>query len=797
MTADFAYDVRHGFRRLLKKRLFSAAVVLTLGISIGVNVAVFSLANRLLVSGLPYADSARLALAGGLPLVTFIRSPASFNDWKSDSYLLDDGALYAVGETTLLADPEPIALHVAHVTSNLFKILGTVPTVGRTFSPEEEDPKSAKVAMVSERLWRNQFGADKSISGKTLKLNNEDHTIIGVVPAIYGFPVGADVWTPTGHNLRAWARSHAVGSTVLVRMKPMATVAQVDAQQRGWLQNHQLLDQQTDHADAEALVQPLESQFIGELKWPVLLLIGAVALVLLIGCANVSNLIIVDSIMRDHEFAVRRAVGMTTGRFFRQLVAEQFLISMLGGFTGLVLAYCSLPYLKEYLPEKWPEFALVSIDARGFVFTLAVSMLVGGVVGLLPGCAVAKRLDTVALQIGGRGSEPPSRKRWREALVCAETGLAMVLLVLAALFIQTLRDLIAVDCGFRPGNVLVASVARRNANDRELAGSQAFYVEVLARLRSLEGVLAVGGVDYLPARDEIAILKDVRQIPAETDPSSLQVSARSVAPGYFEAMGIPLVAGREFSELDDRSHQQVVIVDQKLTDKLWSGLNPIGRRISLDFDVTAVVVGIVGAVRAQGPQSEPLLEMYRPLTQSSPPAVFNFVVRTSVTPTALASQVRSLIRSNDPNQPVEIATMESYLARKLKRPRGIAGLLGVLSGLGLLLAVVGISGLVSYSVTTRTREFGIRLALGESPMRLFLRAVSSGLRPVLPGVVLGCLLASAAAKLVQSELFGVKSTPAITLSVTAISLLCASALAGIFGGRRAASLDPMTALHEE
>ncbi|MGH9763835.1 MAG: ABC transporter permease, partial [Blastocatellia bacterium] len=369
---------------------------------------------------------------------------------------MTDATLYSVGESALLGGAEPQRIHVANVSANLFDVLGVKPRAGRTFLPVEENSKQVYVAVISERLWRSQFGADSSVIGKSIEMNSDRYTIIGVAPAACEFPAGTDVWTPTAHSMRAWIRSHAVSSTILGRMKPGVRVPQLDAQQRVWLQN-QPQDKAGALSPSGPLVQSLVTLLIGDLKRPVLLLFGAVILVLLIGCANVASLTIADSIGRRHEFAIRLAVGMTPGRLFRQLVTEHFLVGFVGGLAGLVVAYVSLPYFKTYLPQDWPTFARVSIDGRVLVFALGISALAGLIVGLSPFWRAAKNLDAGNTVSGSRTTETRSSRRWREALVSAETGLALILLISGALFIQTFRNLLNTQYGFKPSNVLVAT----------------------------------------------------------------------------------------------------------------------------------------------------------------------------------------------------------------------------------------------------------------------------------------------------------------------------------------------------
>jgi putative ABC transport system permease protein len=801
---DVTHDVRYCIRRLIRKPVFTLTLILTLGLSIGVNVAVFSLVSSLLVNGLPYKNGDRLVLLSHLPISDFEDSVAAFDSWKSESNLLEDAALYDVGQSTLLGGLAPQQLDVSNVTANFFEVLGVSPVAGRGFLQDEQGPGRTNVVVISEGLWRSQFGGDVAALGKTVVLNGRGHLLVGVVPANGRFPSGVDAWTPTAHVADVRKASNATGLYILGRIRPFATIAQADAQQHAWMHAHHL-DKNDDggipdwlQAAATPVVQSLQSGLTGSLKRPVLLLFGAVILVLLIGCTNVANLVLADSNVRDHEFTIRQAVGMTAGRLLRQLITEQLLTGILGGLVGLGMAYLSLPYLKTYLPKYWPEFATVLIDSRVLIFAFLISLLIGVIMGLAPVWRLAKRLG--ALAQGSRASEGPARRLSRELLVLLETSMALVLLVSAALFIQTFRNLLATDYGFKPQNVLSVSIWRPRTTPQETAASRMFYAEIFSRLPLLGGVQAVGGVDYLPIRPGTTnYFQEATTIPPQSDRPAIVVSSLVIAPGYFRAMEVPLLEGRGFDDHDDQSHERVAIIDRTVANQLWPGLNPIGRQISLADSGVVRVVGISGNIRLFGPGSMSIPEVYRPLAQSQPPRVFSFVLRaTSGTESRnLAQEMRSVIRTVDANQPADVATMDSYISEQLQRPRGIMALLTVLSGVGLVLAVVGLYGLVSYSVTSRMREFGIRIALGESSGSIFLRSLSGAMRAVLPGVLLGILLSLVASRLLQSELFGVKATDAFTFVAITLLLVCTALLASAIAARPATAVDPVNALREQ
>ncbi|HKV40642.1 MAG TPA: ADOP family duplicated permease [Blastocatellia bacterium] len=790
-------DTKYGVRRLANKPAFAFTIILTLGLSIGVNIAVFSLANALLIKGLPYGNASRLVLLNWLPIGEFSQSRAAFDKWKSESDLIQDAAFYGVGSTTLLGEGEPKRFHLANVTANLFEVLGIRPRAGRLFLPEDAREGQPGVAIISEHLWQSLYSANKSMLGRGIRLNGETYTLIGVVPAGSEFPAGTDVWTPNVYSPSALDSSHAVFTSVLGVIKPGATIAQVDAQQRAWLHGRQL-DQTYDPAQyvSNPVAQGLRVALVAGLDRSVILLFGGVMLVLLIGCANVMALVLVDSGVREHEFSVRRALGMSTGQMVRQLIVEHVLIGVLGGLTGAVMAYLSLPYLRTYLPTDWPEFAGISLDGQVLGFGLCISIFTGMIVALAPVLRLSRGRRGLAPQAGARVTESRAGRFAREAIVCVETALATVLLVAGSLFIRTLKNLVTADCGFKTDGVIALTVSRDVTTPQSAAATLTFYRAMLDRLRSMPGVGACGGVDYLPARQDFQIVVQASSAPAVVGAIPITADLEVAAPGYFRAMGIPLLGGRDFEDSDDSSRGPVTIIDRGLADKLWEGRNPIGRKVSVDNGPPLEVIGVAGQIRTFGPIPEPMPGMYRPLAQSRPDQ-FSFVVHCSGPLKPIMSQIGSALRATDPDQPLEVATLESYVSRWSQRSRGIAGLLGILSGLGLTLATIGVYGLVSNSIASRTREFGIRIALGEQGRRILIRSVSGAARAIIPGLVLGAVLARVTGRVFASELYGVEPTSKATLGGICLLMVVVAGIASLLAARWALILDPIVVLRQE
>ncbi|MGH9825732.1 MAG: ABC transporter permease, partial [Blastocatellia bacterium] len=594
VIADTVNDVDYCLRRLLKRPVFALTLVFTLGLSIGANIAVFTLVNSLLVRALPYSHPERLVLISDLSPLNFPGSPSSFQEWKRDSNLLEDAALYAVGKANLVGATEPENLQVVSVTANFFDVLGVQPHAGRFFMPDEQTDGQDAVAVISEKLWRSDFSNDPLALGRTLLLNGRKYTIVGVAQATCNFPVGTDVWTPTAHDFGALVASSAVSNYLLATLKPGATVIQADAQQRSWMNARlALYEDGRKPTTSEPVVLSLKDQLIAGVKLSTILLFAAVVLVLLIGCANVANLILADSAVREHEFAVRGAIGMSAGRLARQLLTEQLVIALIGGVTGLLFAKLTLPYLKTYLPAEWPKYADLSIDFRVFIFALALSLFVGVAVAIAPCWRFARRLGVMTLAHGSRSTEGVGSRRWREIVVAIETCLAMILLVAAVLCVRTLRSMTEADLGFKSRGVIAATVSRNTGGSEVNRASRIFYSQVLEKLGSIPGVESTGGVDYLPARSEYTMLDRITPVPGGSDSETVLATAEAAAPGYFRTMRIALVRGRDFNEFDDATSGNVVIINQVLAHKLWRGLDPIGRQSSSEtFKGPATVIGI-------------------------------------------------------------------------------------------------------------------------------------------------------------------------------------------------------------
>jgi predicted permease len=787
-------DLHYAFRMLRKTPGFTAAVLLTLALCIGVNTAVFTLVNALLLTPLPYRDPGQLVRINSSDMFKFFDSAAAFNAWKKQSSLLQDAALDLIGQATILGGGEPMRVRIDVTTANLPKLLGEKPLMGRLFLPDDDEAKGGASALLSEELWRQRFGSDTGVLGRQISLNGSKFTIVGVLSALTAYPRGTQVWLSGIRNEKALdGLSGSFDDGILARMKPGVTKAQANAQQTALAR----AEKKPDSFGVNGVripftwrVSSLHGQLAAPVRTSALLLFGAVLLVLLIGCVNVANLVMARSVSRQPEFAMRRVLGVSTARLVRQLLTEHLLLGLGGGLLGLLFAVWGVSATAAVLPDNWPHYAAMNVDARVLAFTLAVAVLAGLVAGVGPSLYFARSGTEEAFKQGARATGTVKQRRWAHLLVTAETALAMALLVGAALLTTVLLKLENFDPGFRPQKLLTLTVSQPK-DDKSAA---AFFQRVLTNLRTLRGATAVGATDQLPFRIPGVSLVQVTP-PGQKDTTAYN---KISTPGYLGAMGIPLLSGRDFNGYD-RGGQHSVIVNDVLARKLWPGQDPIGRTLTVRHDtpVTATVIGVAAASRMFQVNESAQAEIYEDFTQRIP-RTLTFVLRAKQEGAGLAKEARQAIHQADSREPVdEERWMENYLSHSLQRPRTLAILLSVFSGLGLLLALLGVYSLISYSVTQRTREFGIRVALGAHPFSLLAKAAGEGLGFVVPGILVGAFAALGLNRLLSSELYGVTvSTPELLGALTA-GLVAVGALASGLAARRAATVDPVAAIRHE
>ena len=798
----FWQDLRYGARVLIKNPFFTLVAVLTLALGIGANTAIFSVVNALLLRPLPYTEPDRLVqiwqnYQPNIPKLGV--SGGDFQVWReqTQSFAQMAAYLYFPRRLNLTGEGEPEKLSATHATANLFSMLGVTANQGRTFRPEEDQPGQEPVVLLSHSLWRRRFQAEPNLIGKTIKLDDQGYRIVGILPSDFRSPDWADVWLPAGltGDERTQRISHPF--SVIARLKPGVTLAQARAELETFERRAQQEFPKTSKGWGVS-AYPLKQEFIGDLKPALLVLFGAVAFVLLIAVANVVNLLLVRAAARQKEIALRLALGATRARIIRQLLTESLSLALLGGLAGFLLALWCVDLLVSSGPANLPQLKSVQVDFSVFGFTFGIIILSGLAAGLLPAWSASRPDLNDALKEGGRSStEGRGRARLRELLVVSEIALALVLLVGAGLLIKSFANLLGVHPGFRPDHLLTMEVSLPEAKDANDNQGARLFEQIVARVRALPGVQAAGGVNVLPVNSEQG---NKRRFIAEDQPikdtATLPVAeVRYVSLDYFQTIGIPLIKGRLFTEHD--WNQPQMIINQNLAERYWPNQDPIGKRINVSPFAQqpnwAAIIGVVGDVKHFGLDATPTLDIYWPGFWTR-----YMVVRTSNDPLQSAAAIQNEIHSVDKTLPVaEIKTMEQHLADSVA-PRHFSMLLLLLfAAMALLLSAVGIYGVISFCVTQRTHEIGVRIAFGAQKSDVLKLVIGQGMLLTLTGLAIGLIGAGGLTRLMSSLLFGVSANDPATYVAIAVVLGVVSLLACYLPARRAAKVDPMVALRYE
>ncbi|HWS54894.1 MAG TPA: ABC transporter permease [Pyrinomonadaceae bacterium] len=808
MMGDLSQDLRYGLRVLVKNPGFTAVAVVALALGIGANSAIFSVVNAVLLRPLPYKDPGRLVMvwedntSKGYPRDT--PAPANFVDWRDQSQVFEGVAALAHESFNLTGAGEPERLDGRRVSAGLFPMLGVEPQLGRAFTPEEDQPGGARAVVLSHGLWQRRFGSDPKVIGTALTLNGTSHTVVGVMPQGFEIPGHTgradELIVPIAFTQQEAASRSRHFLMVLARLKPGVTLEQAQAEMNTIAARLQQQYPNTNTGVGAAVVS-LHEQMVGDIRPALLVLLGAVGFVLLVACANVANLLLARAAARQKEIALRVALGASRARLIRQFLTESILLAALGGVVGLLLSVWGVNLLKAFIPEGISQAKAIAIDAKVLGFTLLISLLTGLIFGLAPATQASSFNLNETLKEGGRDSATGGRgNRIRSLLVVAEVAVSLVLLIGAGLLINSFLRLRSVDPGFRADNLLTMRVVLPDLKYPDQARRSAFYAEVVRRVGALPGVQSAAVTNWIPLvrqGDSMGI-----SVEGQPDPGPGQnpsVVTRVVSPDYFRTMGMRLTQGRGFGEQDKPDAPPVVIVSEAMARRFWPNQDPLGKRIksgSLSAPTPWVeVVGVVNDVRQFELNAEPRPQMYVPYEQ---PVFFrpsNLVVRTEVEPGSLAATVRQTVWEVDKDQPVSnISTMEEVLSDSIARQRFSMLLLAVFAGVALLLAAVGIYGVMSYTVAQRTHEIGIRMALGAQKRDVLKLAVGQGLKLVLVGVVIGLVASLALTRVMSSLLFGVSATDPATLVVISLVLIGVALLASYIPARRAAKVDPMIAL---
>ena len=808
-----AQDVRFGMRVLIKNPGFTLVAVLALALGIGANTAMFSIVNSVLLRPLPYAQPDRLVKVWtrftdiGLPNDQNWISAPEFRDITELNKSLSEIAAFGGQNFNITTQGTPSRVVGAQVSPSLFSILGIQAERGRVFSPDEAQPGKDSVLLLSHGLWERRFGGDPEIVDRQIQANGKTYTVIGVMPAGFDFPEESEMWAPLsflpddlGPNNRG---SH--GLEVIGRIKPGVGFSEARADLE--LVGSEMTQQHKEYPYAKynftLIVMPLLEDVAGDMKRPLWILMGAVALVLLIACANLAGLLLVRSASREREIAIRIALGAGARRIVRQLITESLLLSLLGGAIGMVLAPLALKALVESNTVALPRVVNTHIDLGVLLFTTALSLVTGILFGIIPAMHVVRDVHSTALREGGRTQTVgASSRRLRRILVAGETAIALILLIGAGLLFKSFLQVLGVSPGFRADSVLTMRTALPDEKYPKPEQIREFYRAALERIDRLPGVEAAGVVSNIPlggGNSSGTITVDTQSVPR--DKTELEADQRVISPGYFNAMGIPILRGRDFDDRDSDTAAPVAIIDQTMAEKYWPGEDPIGKRLKLS-DLNSkmpwlMIVGEVGHVHNRTLEAMSRTEVYWPEAQL-PFSALTFAIRTSGDPLSLAPTVQKEIQAIDPDQPVyRVRSMTQVMAESVARRRLGATLLGVFAALALLLSVLGIYGVIAFDVAQRTNEIGIRIALGAQRGSVIQLMLSDGLRPVLMGILVGLVGGAICGRLIRTMLFDARPLDPLVLVGVALAMAAVACAACLFPAWRAARLSPMSALRYE
>jgi putative ABC transport system permease protein len=801
-------DLRYAVRMLARSPAFTFVAILTVGLAIGANTAIFSVVNAVLLQPLPYPHAEQVVRVFGTQptLDEAPSSPANFLEWRTENQVFERIATWSGKGFNLTGTDKPERVIGARVSSDIFQLLGVQPALGRDFTAEEDREGADRVVILSYDFWQRRFAGDPNAIRQTIRLSDQSYTIVGVMPRGFAFPsTRTQVWTPVAFNAAERATRDTNYIDVVARLKPGVSIAQAQANMNAISQSQAQRYPQTN-VGVGAKVVSLQEHIVGNVRPMLVVLLGAVAFVLLIACANVANLLLARAAARHREMAIRGALGASRSRVVRLLLTESVLLAIIGGAVGLLLAIWSLDLLVSLKPANLPRLAEIGVNRTVFLFTAAVSVFTGVLFGLAPAWQVSRSDLNEGLKESGRGgSDAPRRHRMRALLVISEVALSLVLLIGAGLMIRSFARLLAVDPGFKSDHVLTAFVSVPVAKYSKHEEQVAFFDRLLERLRNVPGVSAAGVVTDLPLYGGGSTGFDVEGRPPALPGQRAMTDYRICSPDYFAAMGMRLVRGRAFAPFDTEPAPGVVIINETMAARYFAGEDPIGKRLDLSGNPKDLreIVGVVADVRNYGVDADVKPEVYVPLLQSSPgylssiTSALTIVMRSSIEPTALGQTLREQVQALDKDQPVsELKTMEWYLADSMAQRRFNMLLLGVFAGLALVLAAVGIYGVIAYTVTQRTHEMGIRIALGARGSDILRLVFSNAMTTTFAGIAIGLGAAFALTRLLQSLLYQVTATDPVVFATIPLLLLTVAAIATYLPARRAMKVNPITALRE-
>ncbi len=805
---DLMQDLRYGVRVLVKSPVFTTVAVLSLALGIGANTAIFSVVNNLMLRPLPYPDSQQIMAVWHTPpqesfpgLNRFSVSPANYLDWKSQSNAFERMAVYNYSGFSLSSGDDPVPVIGAAVSSDFFSVLRSNASQGRTFFPEEEQPGAHQVVVISHRLWQRAFGASSNLIGQTLTLDSQSFTIIGIMPAGFEFPQQAELWVPLAWDDKERQTRSIHDYLVIARLNPNVSLTQAQAEMSTISSR---LEQQypEENRGWGAVVIPLQEDLIGDIRPALLVLFSAVGFVLLIACANVANLMLARGANRQKEIAIRIALGAGRARIVRQLLSESVLLAVVGGIFGLLLAGWGSRLLVQLSAGTLPNTGEIGIDRWALGFTLLVSFVAGIVAGIAPAFQFSTADTSAALKQGtGRTGGSSVKQRTRKALVISEMALSLILLIGAGLMIRSFWKLQQVDPGFNTSKTLTMSVSLSPTKYSDAHQQAAFFDRVLENVSALPGVVSAGASTTIP----LVGSGSTQPFTVEGRPESVVAKqpmalTRYISPDYFRTLEIPLRQGRFFTDQDRENGVPVIIISETMARQFWPGQDPIGKRLTPSFHLQQgprEIVGVVGDVKSQGLDDDASAMMYMTYKQSPRPSMM-LVAQTASDPQSSIQAFSKVIYAIDKEQAIRyVRTMEQVVAESVSGRRFNMTLLIAFAVLALILAAVGVYGVMNYSVTLRKRELGIRMALGAQAVDVLRLVLGQGLTLTLTGIGAGLVGAYGLTRLMASLLYGVPATDFLTFASVSGVLMAVGLLASYIPAYRATKVDPMIALRQE
>ena len=816
--ATILQDLRLAWRLILRNPGLTLVIVLSLGLGIGATTAVFSVSSALLLRPLPYPQQDRLAIlwlrSPGIGIPQDWPSPGQFHQIRAQNNVFDEMSLAIGGSVNLTGQAQAERVDAISTTSTLFDLLGAKPLLGRTFVPADDAPGKPKIAVLTYGFWQREFGADPQILGRNLILNGDPYSVVGVLRPEFIFKnevmpgVGeikqAEIFLPLEKDAYDTNNYGDENYNILARLKPGVTMraAQADIS----LIAARIREEKHRDPTFTISVVPLLDQVVGSVRDSLLVLLGAVALVLLIACANVANLLLARAGARQKEVAIRAALGAGWLRMVRQLLTESILLGVLGGAAGLAIAAASLFAVRTINPGDIPRLAEISIDIRVLAFTAAVSILTGIIFGLAPALRITRVDLNSALKSGGRSSGGAgglnlSHDKLRGLMVSAELALSLMLLVGAGLLLRSFARLLEVSPGFTTDNVISMRLSAISPKYKDDGTRARLYADVCERVRNLPGVTAAGATTSLPLTGSVGWggINVEGYVPPPNQPE-LQVDQRTATADYFRAMQIPLIRGRFFTPSDNKNSQPVALIDEKMATHFWPHDDPVGHRVRSGNDPKQpwlTIVGVVGVVKEYGLDTDTRMVVY--YAQNQYPAYSMYIVaRTSSNPAALASAITHEVHALEPDAPVyDVSTMQDRLSQSLSRQRFSMLMLGAFAVFAVILAAIGVYGVMSYLVTQGTRDIAIRIALGAQESNILRLVVSQGMALAITGIAAGLIGAFALSRVMSALLFGVSARDAATFAAVPAILAAIALIACYIPARRAIKVDPMVALRYE